>query len=98
MTKRTKKESAFRSSYNYEVSNVLIDNNLIHLVSQSEASTTGLSPANFCLLQGGNVFNCLHLPLRIARIAQDLQEIPWKGTMSTLWTLCNHSRKLRYLG
>lgn len=77
MTKRTKKESAFRSSYNSEVSNILIDNNLVHLVSQPGASTTGLFPANFCLLQGGNVFKCLHyMPLRIARIAQDLQEIP----------------------
>lgn len=84
MTKRTKKESAFRSSYNYEIRNVLIDNNLAHLVSQPRISTTGLSLANFCLLQGGNVFKCLHLALMIARIAQDLQEIPWKGTTSTL--------------
>lgn len=62
MTKKTKKESAFRSSYNYEVCNILIHNNLVHLVSQPRASITGLSPANFCLLQGGNVssfFICL---------------------------------------
>lgn len=84
MTKRTKKESAFRSSYNYEVSNILTDNNLVHLVSQPGASTTGLSPPNLCLLQGRIVFKCLHLSLRIAKIAQDLQEIPWKGTKSTL--------------
>lgn len=84
MTKRTKKESAFKSSYNYEIRNVLIDNNLAYLVSQPRVSTTGLSLANFCLLQGRNAFKCLHLPLMILRIAQDLQEILWKRTMSTL--------------
>lgn len=59
MTKRMEKKSAFSSSYNYEVRHVLTGNNLLRLVRQPRASTTGLSPGNFCChKQEMGVFIC----------------------------------------